>query len=106
MKLKNSSNKYYKIWEVVDDIPYGKVATYGQVARMAGFPSHARLAGYALHHLPEGSSFPWFRVVNSQGRISFPKNTPMYKQQKKLLEKEKIVFINDRVDMKKYQWKK
>lgn len=106
MKLKNNHNKYYKIWEVVDDIPYGKVATYGQVARIAGFTSHARLAGYALHHMPEGSSFPWFRVINAQGKISFPNGSPMYKLQKKLLEKERVVFVRDRVDLRKYQWRK
>jgi len=58
------------IYAVVSRIPAGRVATYGQVARLAGIPGHARLVGYALSALPEGSRVPWHRVVNAKGEIS------------------------------------
>lgn len=55
---------------MVSRIPRGRVATYGQVARLAGLPGHARLVGYALSALPEGSGVPWHRVVNAKGLVS------------------------------------
>ncbi|HCW5024230.1 TPA: MGMT family protein, partial [Acinetobacter baumannii] len=62
-----------QILEVIALIPYGKVATYGQVARMAGLPKHARLVGYVLKHLEADHQVPWHRVINSQGKISLSK---------------------------------
>ena len=59
-----------RIHSVVSRIPRGRVATYGQVARLAGIPGQARLVGYALSALPEGSAIPWHRVVNAKGAIS------------------------------------
>jgi methylated-DNA-protein-cysteine methyltransferase-like protein len=61
---------YQEIYDVVRRIPPGRVATYGQVASLAGLPGHARQVGYALHALPEHSSVPWHRVVNAKGGIS------------------------------------
>jgi methylated-DNA-protein-cysteine methyltransferase-like protein len=61
---------YRQIYEVVKRIPPGRVATYGQVATLAGLPGHARQVGYALHALPESSTVPWHRVVNANGGIS------------------------------------
>jgi methylated-DNA-protein-cysteine methyltransferase-like protein len=61
---------YQKIYDVVRRIPPGRVATYGQVATLAGLPGHARQVGYALHALPENSTIPWHRVVNARGGIS------------------------------------
>jgi methylated-DNA-protein-cysteine methyltransferase-like protein len=61
---------YQDIYEVVRRIPPGRVATYGQVASLAGLPGHARQVGYALHALPEDSTVPWHRVVNARGSIS------------------------------------
>ena len=66
---------YQEIYEVVRRIPPGRVATYGQVAALAGLPGHARQVGYALHALPEHSSLPWHRVVNARGGIS-PRAVP------------------------------
>jgi methylated-DNA-protein-cysteine methyltransferase-like protein len=63
------SKNYLKIWETVQRIPYGKVATYGQIASLAGFAGHARLVGYALHATPDDMQIPWHRVINYQGRI-------------------------------------
>jgi len=68
------------IWQVVAAIPYGKVATYGQVAKLCGFPRHARYVGMTLRDLPNGSTLPWHRVVNAKGekvigvRVKFPSN--------------------------------
>jgi methylated-DNA-protein-cysteine methyltransferase related protein len=66
---------YQKIYDVVRRIPPGRVATYGQVATLAGLPGHARQVGYALHALPENSTIPWHRVVNARGGIS-PRAVP------------------------------
>ena len=99
-----SSNNYQRIWDVVAEIPYGKVATYGQVARIAGLAGHARQVGYALHSTPDGLDIPWHRVINAQGRISFPKGSPSYRRQRELLEAEQIEFINERLDLSAYRW--
>ena len=90
------------IWETVKQIPRGKVATYGEVAKLSGLPGQQRLVGYALHNLPANSTVPWQRVINARGRISLPRRTGGYRRQKKLLEKEGIVFKNDVVDLDVY----
>jgi methylated-DNA-protein-cysteine methyltransferase related protein len=100
------SSSYQKIWKTVERIPKGFVATYGQVARISKLPQQARLVGYALHNLPHGISVPWHRVINSQGRISFPENSSSYKRQRDLLEKEYIVFVKGKIDLSSYGWKK
>ena len=98
---------YSRIYDVVCRVPKGKVATYGQVARLAGLPNGARQVGYALHRLPEQSDVPWHRVINRLGRISL---NPLYSAgdlQRALLEAEGIVFdINGSIDLMKYGWRK
>lgn len=89
---KNNSQLYPRIYKSVNRIPHGCVATYGQVAEMAGIPGHARLVGYALHNLPDGSTVPWHRVVNRNGRISLPPDSFSGSLQKALLESEGVVF--------------
>ncbi len=101
---KQDMNNREKIWQVVAQIPKGKVATYGQVAKLAELPGYARYVGYTMKHLPKGTKLPWFRVVNSQGRLSFPRDSSQYQTQKSKLESEGIVFINGRFSLKKYQW--
>lgn len=98
------SKHYLKIWETVKRIPYGKVATYGQIASLAGFAGHARLVGYALHATPDDMQIPWHRVINYQGRISLPREDGHYDLQKALLEGEGIVFIREKIDLKRYRW--
>ncbi len=93
MQMKNYPELYTRIWKMVKTIPKGHVATYGQIARLCDLGRQARLVGYALHNLKSNSGVPWHRVVNSKGTISFPKHTDAYKLQKKLLEKEGVVFI-------------
>ena len=70
MRRAPSSGLHQRIHAVVSRIPRGRVATYGQVARIAGLPGQARLVGYALHALPAGTSVPWQRVVNAQGALN------------------------------------
>ena len=64
------AGNYRRIYAVVRRIPRGRVASYGQVARLAGLPGHARQVGYAMHALPAGTTVPWHRVVNAQGAVS------------------------------------
>jgi len=79
-----------QIFAVIHQIPKGKVSTYGEIAKMAGYPGYARHVGKALGNLPEDSKLPWFRVVNSQGKISL-KGRDLERQKKKLeAEKKKL----------------
>src|SRR5690606_8622908 len=93
------------ILTVVSQIPYAKVATYGQIARLAGLPQYARLVGRVLSHLEENTDIPWYRVINAQAKISLNKldSSGQNIQQQKLIQ-EGIVLNGDRVDLKRYQW--
>lgn len=89
------------VYAIVSEIPYGKVATYGQIAALAGRPKNARLVGTALHYAEMFGEFPCHRVVNSSGRLA-----PGFDEQKVLLEEEGVPFLfNGCVDLKKAQWK-
>jgi methylated-DNA-protein-cysteine methyltransferase-like protein len=90
------------IWQIVASIPKGKVATYGQIAKAAGYPGHARYVGSTLKNLPKDTKLPWHRVINSQGRISFPINSSAYNKQKSRLEAEGVVFNNETLCLKKF----
>ncbi|MEY4641800.1 MAG: hypothetical protein RLZZ227_1794 [Pseudomonadota bacterium] len=92
------------IWQVVATIPRGKVATYGQIARLCGHPSHARYVGATLKNLPKGTRLPWQRVLKSNGALAFPVASGPYKKQKELLEREKVIFSNYKVALKQYGW--
>ncbi len=95
---------YLAIWNVVRTIPRGRVASYGQVARLAGLPKRARLVGTALGEAPAGS-LPWYRVINSQGRLSLPPNSAAYREQRKRLREEGVMVVKGRVDLRMYGWK-
>jgi methylated-DNA-protein-cysteine methyltransferase-like protein len=99
-----AQDAYGRIWAVVKKIPPGRVATYGQVAAAAGFAKQPRMAGYAMHNLPVGTKIPWHRVINAQGRISFPVDSEGWRRQKQCLEAEGVLFINGRVDLKRQRW--
>jgi methylated-DNA-protein-cysteine methyltransferase-like protein len=81
------SELYRSIYTVVRRIPRGRVATYGQVAELAGIPRHARQVGYALHALEWGSSVPWHRVINARGEISMRKAPGADSVQRQLLRR-------------------
>jgi methylated-DNA-protein-cysteine methyltransferase-like protein len=92
------------VTRAIKSIPKGKVATYGQVARIAGNPRASRLVVWILRSLSEKHDLPWHRVINSQGRISLRGDG--YQLQKKMLESEGVRFDpEDRVDMNLYQWR-
>ena len=95
-----------RIWEVVCAIPAGHVATYGQVADLAGAPGAARHAGRCLSGLPEQSGVPWHRVINAQGRISIsPSRGGHDELQRELLVEEGVEFSpSGRVDLGRYRW--
>jgi len=93
-----------RIWQVVAAIPRGKVATYGQVADLAGLPRGARLVGRTMSQLPKGSKLPWFRVLNSRGELSFPKNTASWRRQRDKLKEEDVLLIKGRLSLKTYRW--
>ena len=93
-----------RIYEVVAQIPHGRVATYGQIAALAGAPRHARQVGYALYDLPSGGSLPWHRVINARGEVS-PRTEPGWDGfQRQLLEAEGVEFRRGRVDLERYRW--
>ncbi|MDO4930861.1 MAG: MGMT family protein [Bacteroidales bacterium] len=77
-----------EVYELVRQIPSGKVASYGLLARLLGYPSHARLVGRAMSLTPSGQNIPAWRVVNSQGRLA-----PGWTEQRQLLEAEGVVFL-------------
>ena len=97
-------DRYQAIWRTVCDIPYGQVATYGQIAELAGFARQARLVGYALHNIPSHSEIPWHRVINAGGRISFPVDSDAYREQRARLQAEGVTFNGQQIDLKRYRW--
>lgn len=99
------SRVYRMIWATVQQIPRGRVATYGQIASAAGYTRQARQTGYALHALPADSGVPWHRVINAQGRISFPPRSAPYRRQRKKLEAEGVLFLRGRVNLQRYGWR-
>ena len=91
----------YLILEIILEIPEGKVATYGQVAKIAGYPKNARLVGKVLSHADTFGNYPCHRVVNHEGR-----RAPSFTKQKELLLEEGVTFKeNGCVDMTKFKWK-
>lgn len=95
---------FERIYEVVKQIPYGKVATYGQVAALAGSKRWARVVGYALHVNPDPDNIPCYRVVNRYGEVSKAFAFGGENKQIELLKAEGIEFVDGRVDMDKYLW--
>ena len=100
---------YEQVWDLVRQVPYGKVATYGQIAQLIQPPASVDPQGYkawsprwvgdAMAACP--ADVPWQRVINAQGKISERVGA---QRQQRLLEDEGIVFVNDKVDLKRYQW--
>jgi methylated-DNA-protein-cysteine methyltransferase-like protein len=86
------------IWNVVARIPRGHVSSYGDVARAAGLPGRARLAGKALRLMPEDMNLPWHRVMGAGGRIVFPKGSRHFREQARLLRSEGVAVKDGRVD--------
>jgi len=95
-----------RIYAVTRRIPRGRVATYGQVALLAGLPGHARQVGYALHALATDRAVPWHRVINARGEISARRSPGGDSAQRAFLEREGVVFDRaGRIDLERYQWR-
>ena len=105
---RHDSPIYARIYAVVEKIPRGKVATYGQIAALTGMPRHARQAGYALAATPETLNIPWHRVINAQGRVSLRLrhwDSGSDDLQRILLESEGVVFdATGRVNLEEFRW--
>ena len=92
-----------RVIEIIKKIPAGKVATYGQIANLAGNNKAARQISRILHSSSEKYDLPWHRVINSQGKISL-RSGDGFEMQKAMLESEGIQVIADRIDLIKYKW--
>jgi len=96
------------VYRMVKKIPRGRVATYGQIARLIGWPRHARHVGYALSATPANVKIPWHRVINAQGRISLRVrhwDSGSDELQRILLEAEGVEFgAEGRISLRRFQW--
>lgn len=93
----SSNEKHRRIWQTVLQIPAGKVATYGQIADLAGLPGRARLTGKALGLAPDSLALPWFRVLRSDRKIAFPAGSEAAETQRQLLLAEGVMVKNYKV---------
>lgn len=97
-----SSELYQAVWQVVSDIPCGRVATYGQVARLAGYPRRARMVSKAMAAAPDSLALPWHRVINAKGQSSLPGE--LRDIQLGRLSEEGVAVCENRIDLQQYQW--
>jgi methylated-DNA-protein-cysteine methyltransferase-like protein len=100
-----TGDSYRRIYGVVVRIPRGRVATYGQVAVLAGLPRQARLVGYALNVLSPGTRVPWHRVVNAKGQVSLRSSGLDHESlQTQLLEREGVKFVAGAISLRRFRW--
>jgi methylated-DNA-protein-cysteine methyltransferase-like protein len=101
-----SQSGHERIYRVVRLIPEGRVATYGQIAEIAGLPRQPRLVGYALHALTSSTSVPWHRVVNARGMVSIRSDGAASLSQRLLLEREGVEFdARGRLSLERFGWR-
>lgn len=93
---------YPRIWQTIAGIPAGRVASYGQVALLAGLPGRARLVGRALRETPDDVELPWHRVLNASGRLAFPVDSESYREQRTRLLSEGVLFSGGRIDLARF----
>ncbi|MGB5290463.1 MAG: methylated-DNA--[protein]-cysteine S-methyltransferase [Lysobacterales bacterium] len=98
-------NWHQSVWKVVSEIPPGHVLTYGEVARLSGMPRAARRVSQALRRAPRGLNLPWHRVINSQGKISFPEDSSGWIKQKDKLEEEGVVFLKGKINLEQFGYR-
>jgi methylated-DNA-protein-cysteine methyltransferase-like protein len=105
LKKQMHNEKTERIWQAVYQIPKGKVASYGQIAQLAGLPNAARYVGSVLRRLPRDTQLPWHRVITAQGKLAFPAQSPPWREQRGRLIDEGITFTGERIAMKVFGWK-
>lgn len=105
MEKKKEKSTFQRIYDVVRQIPRGRVATYGQIASLAGNKRWARVVGYALHANPDPDGIPCYRVVNREGMVSSAFAFGGKNRQIELLEADGIPCADGKVDLEQYQWK-
>ena len=93
-----------RIFTIVKEIPKGHIATYGQVANLAGLPRYARVVGQTLSELPRDTQLPWHRVISASGKISILEDSASFLEQRQRLLNEGITFTKTRINLKEYQW--
>ncbi len=100
----DSAGSFRRVWKVVEAIPEGCVASYGQIAKLAGLNGGARRVGGALAKAPDRGNFPWHRILKADGKIAMPVGSTGRQEQIRRLELEGVVIVDSRVDMQKFQW--
>lgn len=101
--MKRQQNHYQQIFDLVRQIPLGKVATYGQIAKIIGSCS-PRNVGYAMASVTPEDEVPWHRVVNAQGKISLRSDGLPSNDQRLILEREGVLFHHGRIDLNQFGW--
>lgn len=99
------TNWYQNVWKVVSEIPPGHVLTYGEVARLSGNAGWARRVSQALRRAPRRMNLPWHRVINAQGKISFPEDSSGWVRQKEMLEDEGVVFLKGKINLERFGYR-
>lgn len=103
-RLENSTSELTQaILGTIRSVPYGRVATYGQIAELAGAKGAARAVGRVMRNLPADTQIPWHRILNASGTISIPQ--PSGALQRERLESEGVVFLKGKVSLQDYQWR-
>ena len=110
MARPEQSELYQAIYATVRRIPKGRVATYGQIAALAGFPRNARAVGYALSAWSEegrrGKTLPWQRVINAQGRVSLRASPGFEGLQEEMLRQEGVeIGLDGRIQLERFRWR-
>ena len=93
-----------RIYSALNAIPAGKVASYGQLAKLAQLPNGARQVGRVLSQLPKDTSLPWHRVLRANGQIAFSPGTAAFHRQKARLESEKVIVHNGKIKLSVFGW--
>ena len=99
-----TNENYVKIFKTINLIPPGKVASYGQIADLAGLPGRARLVGKSLAYVPSEMTVNWHRVLRSNGKLAFAPGSSQAVKQMGLLQSENVAVFNNGVKMKEYKW--
>lgn len=100
----DTPQRMQRIWATIRDIPSGFVASYGQIADIAGISRGARQVGYALRYLPSGHDVPWHRVITASGKIAFSQGSDKFNEQAKRLMMEDVAVLGGKVNMTQYRW--